>query len=261
MTVTLSHIKKINTYCNANNIDAELLYPNLLIFENNTCVHIVNLLGSNEETQHQSGIHRFDYEISDKILIEHFLLLVFKSGDIIAIDVSKGTQIEITNDTNTSLKICQIRRYEDRLYFVSESGDSFMIPLPIKDLVGKLENNSKLSMPFKKTHVSHLNINEKHNSSICGMNIFVEAGSVKAKCPITGLYEVISTELSLCHVVSWADLVVFVNENSMWIVDIKESQIIYEFEKMDVNYYPVVVHNDLFYYLLWSKNEVRNILT
>lgn len=256
MTITLSQLKKLNTSCNVSHIEAKLLYPKLILFENNISVRVVNLLGNYEETQEPSGYHIFEQEILDKILLDHFVWLVFKSGDITAIDTVKGIQIKVTNDTNTSLKICQIGRIENHLYFISESGDTFVIPLPTSELVKKLsESTTELSVPFKKAHVSHSSIKTKFES-ICGFNICIEDGSVIVKCPVTGLLEVIPSGTKLNHIVSWRDQGIFANESNMWIVDLKESQVVYEFEKTEAIYYPVLAHKDLFYYLLWNKEEV-----
>lgn len=256
MTITLSQLKKFNTFCNVSNIEAKLLYPRLILFENKLCVRVVNLLENNEEAQESGGYYTFDQEIVDNILLDHFVWLVFKSGDITAIDVVKGLQIKITNDTYTSLKICQIRRIVNRLYFISESGDTFVIPLHTSELVKKLiDSTDELSVPFKKAHVSHSSIKTKYDS-ICGLNVYIEEGFVRAKCPLTGITEVISTEKKLNHIVSWRDQAIFANRTNMWVVDLKESQIIHEFEETEENYYPVLANNDLFYYLLWNKEEV-----
>ena len=256
MTITLSQLKQLKTSCNVSNIEAKLLYPKLILFENNICVRVVNLQGNNEEAQEPSGYHTFEQEIVDKILLDHFVLLVFKSGDITAIDVVRGIQIRVTNDTNTSLKICQIGRIENHLYFISESGDTFVIPLHTSELMKQLsESTTELSVPFKKAHVSHSSIKTKFES-ICGLSMYIEEGSVMVKCPITGLVEVISSETKLNQIVSWRDQAIFANKTNMWIVDLKESQVVYEFEKTEAHYYPVFTHNDLFYYLLWSQEEV-----
>lgn len=253
MTITLSQVKKINTSCNANNIEAKLLYPNLLIFENNICLEIVNLLSNNEENRVE---HKFEQEIVDKILFDHYILLVFKSGDILAIDVLKNLQIKITNDTNTSLKICMIGRIGNHFYFISESGDTFIIPIHTSELLKKLdEAANEISVPFKKAQVSHSSIKAKFNR-ICGLNVFIEEGCVMVKCPFTGIVETISTEVNLNHIVAWKDQAVLANETKMWITDLRDAQIIYEFEKTEANYYPVLAHNDLFYFLIWNSEEV-----
>ncbi|KAJ8736454.1 hypothetical protein PYW08_007110 [Mythimna loreyi] len=257
MAITVSQLKKYNTSCNISNIEAKLLYPRLILFENKLCVKVVNLLGNNVETQESSEYHTFDEEIADTILHDQFLWLVFKSGNIIAIDVVKGVQIKVTNDTNTCLKICQIGRIENRLHFISESGDTFLIPLNTSELVKKLgESTKELSVPFKKAHVSHSRIKTRFDS-ISGLNISIEEGSVMVRCPFTGIMEIISTQTKFNDVVTWRDQAIFANKSNMWIVDMKESQVVYEFEKTDENYYPVLAHNDLFYYILWNKEEVQ----
>ncbi|XP_022822043.1 uncharacterized protein LOC111353306 [Spodoptera litura] len=254
MTIALSQVKKLNTTCNANNIEAKLLYPKLLIFENNICLEIVNLLSNNEEN---SVEYKFVQEIVDKILFDHYILLVFKSGDILAIDVLKDLQIKITNDTNTSLKICMVERIGNHFYFISESGDTFIIPIHTSELLKKLdEGANELSVPFKKAQVSHSSIKEKFNT-ICGLNIFIEEGSVMVKCPLSGIVEVVSSELNLNHIVAWKDQAVIANDTKMWITDLRNSQIIYEFEKTEANYYPVLAHNDLFYFLIWNNEEIQ----
>lgn len=260
MTISLSQLKKLNTSSTVSNIEAKLLYPKLILFENNLSVRVVDLLGNHEETREQSGYHTFEQEIVDKILLDHFVWLIFKSGDITAINVMKSIQIKVTNDTNTSLKICQVGRIENHLYFISESGDTFVIPVHTSELVKQLgESTTELSVPFKKAHsISHSIIKTKFES-ICGLNMYIEDGSVMVKCPITGLLEVISTETKLNQIVSWRDQAIFANNTNMWIVDLKESQVVYEFEKTEANYYPIFTHNDLFYYLLWSQEEVSSI--
>ncbi|CAD0194713.1 unnamed protein product [Chrysodeixis includens] len=258
MTVILSQLQTVKTLNGATNIEGRIYYPKLIIFENNTCVRVVDLIANNEDVQDQSNTHEFDQNIADKLLLENFLWIVFKSGDILAIDVLKGLQIKITNDTNTCLKLNQIARYRDRLYFTSESGDSFEIPIHSKELIDLLSKSTdELSVPFKKTPKSHYIFKEKDNISVCGMNIFIEDGSVKVKCPVTGLTEVISSNNNYNHIESWRELVILANETKMWLVDMKEAEIIHEFETSEVKYYPVLTYNDLFYYLMWNKEEVQ----
>uniref|UniRef100_A0A2A4K850 Uncharacterized protein n=1 Tax=Heliothis virescens TaxID=7102 RepID=A0A2A4K850_HELVI len=256
MTITLSQVKSLNS-CITSNIDAKLLYPRVILFENKNSVRIVNLLENNEDIEKQNGYHTFEKEIVDKILLDHFVWLVFKCGDIIAVDVVKGIQIKVTNDTNTSLKICQIGRISNHLHFISESGDTFVIPLDTTVLLKRLcESTNELTVPFKKVHVSHSSIKATENS-INGLNIYIEEGTAKVKCPITGIVESITTKIKLDHVVSWKDQTIFTNGNQMWIIDLKESQVIHEFEEIEGSYYPVLDHNGLFYYLVWSKEKVQ----
>nr|XP_021196153.2 uncharacterized protein LOC110380472 [Helicoverpa armigera] len=256
MTITLSQVKSLNS-CITSNIDAKLLYPKVVLFENKNSVRVVNLLENNEKIEEQNEYYTFEKEIVDKILLDHFVWLVFKCGDIIAIDVVKGTQIKVTNDTNTSLKICQIGRISNHLHFISESGDTFVIPLDTSELLKRLsENTNELTVPFKKAHVSHSSVKTTENS-INGLNIYIEDGTAMIKCPITGIVESVTTKIKLDHIVSWKDQTVFTNGNQMWIIDLKESQVIHEFEKIEGNYYPVLDHNDLFYYLVWSKEKVE----
>lgn len=257
MTVTLSQLKTIKTANTASNIEARIFYPKLILFENNTCVRIVDLIANNEDIQDESNAYHFSQDIADKLLLENFMWIVLKSGDIMAIDVLRGLQLKIANDTNTCLKLRQIARYKDRLYFTSESGDSFEIPIhtnELKDLLGK--STDQVSVPFKKTHKSQYIFKEKDNISACGMKIYIEDGFLKVKCPVSGLTEVISAESNFKNIESWRELVILSNDTNMWIVDLKESEIVHEFESTEAKYYPVLTYNDLFYYLMWNKEEV-----
>lgn len=254
--ITVSHIKTLPATYNVFNIEAEIFYPKIVLFQNNSSVCIMDLSNYQNSTD-PNIIHRFEDEIVDKLLLEHFLWLVFKSGKIIVIDVLKNTQIAIQNENNICLKIYRAKKHQNRLYFFSESGDSFEIPCGVEELMQKLkESSSELPLNFRKTHTPHSSYNTRFQT-VNGMYIFLEAGIVTLKCPVTGLHNAILTEEKLKHHVIWRDLVVFASNFNMWIVDLRDAQVIFGFEKIEDNYYPVLVHNDIFYFLQWNNNEVQ----
>ncbi|XP_075971196.1 kinetochore component rough deal isoform X2 [Anticarsia gemmatalis] len=138
-----------------------------------------------------------------------------------------------------------------------ESGDTFEIPYSTKELVRKVaESTNELPLPFKKVHISHASVKTKFHC-VSGVNLFMEEGAVMVKCPVTGIKEALSIEEKLSCLATWRDYVIFANVSNMWIVDIKDAQVVFGFEKTEANYYPVLAHNDLFYYLLWDGEQVQ----
>lgn len=260
MTVTLTQIKTIHSLSNVTNIEAELFYPKVILIENHRSVYAINLITNNEINAEKSENHRFEENILDKLLLEHFLWLVLESGEIIVIDILKDSRITINNDQNISLKLQKLVEYNNRLCFLSDSGDTFEVSCHVKELVKKLKQNaSEIALPFKKAHISHAVFKTKIHT-ICGTSAFVDAGMLMIKCPTTGLLETVSTDNKINLIATWRDYGIFGNDCNMWLTDIRSGQIIHGFEKSEGSYYPILAHNDIFYYLLWNNEEVNFLL-
>ncbi|CAB3239846.1 unnamed protein product [Arctia plantaginis] len=256
MTITLSEVKTIPSF-NASYVDAELVYPKLILFQNKKNIVVVDLVNNNQDETSEEEIHTFEEEISDKKLVLHFLWLVFESGKIMVIDVFKNTQVIIVNENSISLKLRQIGMYQNRLCFLSESGDSFEISYDIKNVIEQLEKcNVEVHLPFKKTTILST-IFKTTFYSLNGMNLYKESGTIMMECPITGLLEAMCSKMELCNIAIWSDLVVFANDSKMWIVNLQDDQIIFEFENIEGNYYPVQACDDVFYYLQWNSEKVH----
>lgn len=256
MTITLSEVRTIPSF-NASYVDAELVYPKLILFQNKKSIVVVDLVKNNQDDTNEEEIHPYEEEISDKKLVLHFLWLVFESGKIMVIDVFKNTQSIIVNENNVCLKLRQIGIYQNHLCFLSESGDSFEIPYDIRNVTEQLEKSSgEVQLSFRKTTILHTIFKSKFYA-LNGINLYKESGTIMMECPVTGLFELASSKMELFNIAIWSDLAVFANNSKMWIVNLQDDQIVFEFENIEGNYYPVQACDDVFYYLQWNSEKVR----
>lgn len=259
MSIIHSQLKKICTK-SFDHLQVQFLYPKLVIFEDTQSFRIVHLQSKKtQETVEDLDLSfKLDHEILDSVLQDHILWLILRSGEVLVTDVLKGSQLKIRPDNYENYKIHKFRTINHLLFLVSESGECLSAPFRTHELV------EKLNAGLTDITVSLEKANKHYNSLkscipkklINGLEIYSEGSDIVIKCPETGIDEVISTNVKIKHIVPWDDVVFLADESNMWIADLRDGKIVYEFKNVGANYYPLAAHNNGFYYLLWDKTEV-----
>lgn len=259
MSVTCLCLKKLDVSRKVEELHAELLYPKLVIFEDYQNFRIVDL-NTKEETSNSDLVFNFEHEILDKTLQDHLLWIILKSGEIVITDIIKGTQAKIKLDNYTKYQINRLQNVDQKVYFFSEGGECLHAPLSVQELDERIITGaSEITLNLEKTRLRSVNperITKKQQFD--DLYLLIENGDIIAECPITGLQETISTDVKIEHIVPWDELVIFSCKEQMWAVNLRESNVYYKFANIENsgNYYPLAVHNNGLYFLVWDKLEV-----
>lgn len=259
MSVTCLPLKKLEDSGKLEELHAELLYPKLIIFEDSQNFRIVDL-NTKEESGNPDLTFNFKHEILDKILQDHLLWIILKSGEIVVTDITRGTQAKIKLDNYTKYQINRMRNINHKVYFFSEGGECLYAPLSVQELNERIgEGASEISLTLEKTRLRYVDSEHITKKQLFdNLNLFVEKGEIIVECPLTGLHEIISTDVNIGHIVPWGELVVLSSNERMWAVNLRDSNVYYKFENIEHSgtFYPLAVHNNGFYFLVWGKSEV-----
>lgn len=244
--MSFTHSQLINYQTLLNCLHVEILYPKLVIFEGSCIFRILDLKCRKIE----------DYTMDDKIvfirIIDDLLWIILKSGQIIVMNIFTNTKIKLI----TNLMIRSVQSNKGTIILYSESEEHYETPFTTKELDEKLtEGLEELVLTLKTTK---WNKNKEMNnvSILYGLHIFIENGKLNTKCLTTGLTAIIDTDLSLEYFVKWEENLVISSRSQMFVFDLSESKIVYNFENKTLNYYPLVANHGCLYYLMWSKNKV-----
>ncbi|XP_030026859.2 uncharacterized protein LOC115444973 [Manduca sexta] len=248
MTIVHSELLNLDVVNNDVAPQVELIYPKLAIFENSRKYHIVDLKGSSKSTYDE------EIDVVDKKVCKGGLLwLILKSGDVVAIDPSKESKIKIRND---KFKICQIKENKTDLYFISESGEYLIQPYKGEELKNMLEEGvPEIYTTFKKISKDHFD--SDFYATAEGFNLFLENSTIKTQCPLTGLVETVASNVKCNCLLPWEDLVVVADEENMWLIDLKTSEIVYKFAKDSTCYVPIGVHDNVLYYIVRNTLQIQ----
>lgn len=258
MSVTCLPLKKFDASRKLKELHAELLYPNLVIFEDNQNVRIVDL-NTKDESGNRDFALNFEQEILDKTLQDHLLWTILKSGEIVITDIIKGTQAKIKLDNYTKYQINRLQNVNHKVYFFSEGGECLHAPFSVQELSEKISNGAnEISLTLEKTRLRYDSEQITKKQLFDSLYLFVEKGDIIVECPLTGLQDIISTDVAIEHIVPWGELVVLSSKKRMWVVNLRDSTVYYKFENIEHagNYYPLAVHNNGFYFLVWDTLEV-----
>lgn len=257
--VTCLPLKKLNASRKFKELHAELLYPKLVIFEDCHYFRIVDL-NTKEESGNWDLAFKFEHEILDKALQDHLLWIVLKSGEIVVTDIMKGTQAKIKLENYTKYQIHRLRNVNHKVYFFSEGGECLHAPISVQELNERISDGaSEISLTLEKSRLRYVDSERISNKQpFDGLYLFVEKGDIIVECPLTGLQEIITTDINIEHIVPWGELVVLSRKETMWAVNLRDSNVYYKFENIEDtgNYYPLAVHSNGFYFLVWDNLEV-----
>lgn len=259
MSVTCLPLKKLDASRKFEELHAELLYPKLVIFEDYHNFRIVDL-NPKEESGDLNIAFNFEHEILDTTLQDHLLWIILKSGEIFITDILKGAQSKIRLDNYTKYQINRLQNDDHKVYFFSEGGECLYAPLSVLELDEKINKGaSEISVTLEKTRLRCANSEHGAKKQLFnGHYLFVEKGEIIVECPLTGLQETISINADIEKIVPWGELVVLSSKERMWAVNLTDSNVYYTFENTEhsENYYPLAVHNNGFYYFLWTELKV-----
>lgn len=254
MSITYSRIKKFSSF---DLLHAHFIHPKLIIIEDSHKVRILDVTVRNEEHAENDWLFSFETKISSTLLHQRLLWILLKSGEITVINTVSGSQIKIACEKLVNYKIQKLRSQNNNVVVISKSGECLLALYSIKELEqdivdGKPEHTIAVEKSCSTSSAveSHLLTN--------GLNAYTEGEALALKCPITGLCEVLYSDKKILHVVPWGDSPIISDGATMWVVDITDSQILFEFrEDGETTYYPLGAYNNDFYYLLWDQNQVR----
>lgn len=247
MSFTTSIIKQVRVSANLENFKAILCHPKLIFVENNNLVRIVNL--SNDEEQ----IIELNEEIVDVMNQENFLWLVLKSHKMIIIDIISHSQINVSSN----YKINRFENYNGTLFFISESGESFLCPYSTQNLKDKFgEGASEENVCLEKSQILLSDSSSRSEVLWQGLSLYNGNDGLVLKCPVTEISESVATKVPVQNLISWDNVLVLVHDLNMWIVDLQSAKMLFGFSNIGAKYYPMSIYNNMFYYTTWNHSEV-----
>ncbi|KAI5635754.1 hypothetical protein NE865_11550 [Phthorimaea operculella] len=257
MCVTYAQIKTSQNNINSEIKEALFLHPKVIIFEDNKTFRLVDLETKTTEPV-PDHVYRLEDEIRDKRLIENNLWLVLKSGELLVINVLQGLQIKIKSDNFENYRICRLKTADGKLFLFSESEECLGSPLSTQELDKAFANGTEeITVTFEKVRSRRFDYDLPW-SSLDGLKIYSEYGQITVQCPITGLTETIESDAKIKYVIPWMDLAVVASSTDMWLVDLKDSNIAFNFDNpSQKNFYPLAAYNNGFYYMLWDKAKAH----
>ncbi|XP_048004818.1 uncharacterized protein LOC125240785 isoform X2 [Leguminivora glycinivorella] len=253
MSITHSRLKKFSSF---DLVNAHFIHPKLIIQEDTEKVRLCDLTARNEEEDPDNDkIYNFDAKISNTHVHGELLWVLLRSGDIIVINPANGSQIQVTCEKLANYKIQKLRSNEKNVILISKSGECLMVLFSRKDLEqDMIDGKTEHTISIHKYGGSYLPV-ESHMLTN-GLIAYTEGEALVLKCPVTGLYEVMTSTTKLNSAVPWADSLIISDGASMWLVDIKDSRIIYQFKEDGITCYPLGSYNNYFYYLVWDQMQV-----
>ncbi|KAJ2947776.1 hypothetical protein O0L34_g9558 [Tuta absoluta] len=257
MSVTFAQIKTSQNNVNTEIIEALFLYPKVILFEDNKTFRFVDLETKTTEPV-PDRVYQLEHEIQDKKLIENYLWLVVKSGELLIINVLQGSKIKIKSDNFENYRICRLKTAGGKLFLFSESEECLGSPLCTQDLDKAFANGTEeITVTFEKVRSLRFDC-DYLQSNLNGLKIYSEYGQIAVQCPISGLTESIESNIQIKYVLPWRDLAVVASNTNMWLVDLKDSNIAFNFDNPNQrNFYPLAAYNNGFYYMIWDKAEVH----
>lgn len=258
MTVSCLPLKKISASKNLKELHAELLYPKLIIFEDYQNFRIVDL-NTKEESDKSDLVFNFEYDILDKTLQDHLLWIILKSGEIFITDIINGTQAKIKLDNYNKYQINRLQNVNHKVYFFSEGGECLHALLSVQELNERISKGAnEIFLTLEKTRLRCVGEHVIKKQRLDNLYLFIENGDIIVECPLTGLQETISTNVKVEYIVPWGELVVLSSKEQMWTVNLRDSNVYYKFENDEHSgsYYPLAIHNNRLYFLVWNKLEV-----
>ncbi|XP_063616813.1 uncharacterized protein LOC134790004 [Cydia splendana] len=252
MSITHSRLKKFPSF---DLVNAHFIHHKLIIQEDTEKVRICDLTARTEEDPDNNKVYNFDAKISNTHVHGELLWVLLRSGDIIVINPATGTQIKVTCEKLVKYKIQKLRSNENNVILISKSGECLVVLFSRKDLEQDIvDGKAEHTISIDKYGGSYLAV-ESHLLTN-GLIAYIEGETLVLKCPLTGLYEVMSSTKKILYAVPWADSLIISDGETMWLVDIKDSHIMYEFKEDGITYYPLGSYNNDFYYLVWDQMQV-----
>lgn len=248
MSVQYTCLQKLNVSDEVTSFETKFSYPKLVIFENSQNLRILDLDCKNEEV-----IEKVlqDEVIVDKTLKDGLLWYIYKTGKINIVNLFNGKKMELVDER---FKFIHMKVKDNELFLISESGEFLRLPYTSKEICEKMDTDeSKLHVSLKEVNT---HIDWKSNIEINGLQILIEEGGLKAKCPVTGVMENVTSNVNLDHVFSWDVITILSNKSNMWVVDFKDSNVIFEFGYKATVYCPVGIHNNILYYIVIDEKQV-----
>lgn len=255
MTIINSTIKKLSKSEKTNVLQAKFFYPKLVIFEDVTTFRILDLEEKKEDLTEREQLYKMSEEITDSALQDHFLWIALKSGQFLVTDLLNGSQIKIIVNNYSNLKFQQANT--NSFYFKSDSGEYLKAPYSTMELTKIIsEGQCEHDISLKKFNISQEDSKPYGATDANGLMYYIEAGSLICQCPLTGFKETLLCQVPLSHALAWGDHIILADKSKMWIMDINNMNILFEFECNKSNFLPVMVYNNTFYYLEDYDQEV-----
>ncbi|CAH2102700.1 unnamed protein product [Euphydryas editha] len=254
MSILQKCFRKIQPFKTLSNISAELIYPKLVIFEEEIIVRIYDITKSVEENT--KDVHSFDKEISNYIIYGPYLWVLLTSGELYVIHILKNSILKVKYNSYTNYKIRRFIIHNSNLIFISESGEKLCVSIT-NDMLDEEFNKGTVDIviSFEKSPVI-INKNININNYDYETTMYIDAGKLMIKCNITGLIETIFANTDLRYVTKWNDFNVICDSLNMWVLN-QSFDLIHTFENTGRYYYPLTTYNDIFYYLSWNKDEIE----
>ncbi|XP_050347581.1 uncharacterized protein LOC126771622 isoform X2 [Nymphalis io] len=251
MTIIQKCLQKIQPAKTLSNISAEFAFPNVVIFEEKTNVRICDIT----KPENTNDVHSFHKEISNYILYGHHLWLLLISGEIYVIHIIKKSIIQVQCNSLANYKIQRFIIHNSNLIFVSESGERLCVHLIEQTLEEAFFKGAHdITISFEK-YPSSINTNITFHSYEKETTIYIDEGKLVVKCNTSGLVDVIKANTELQYVAQWNDMNVICDDVNMWILN-QQFDLVFKFESNNDHYYPLAAKNDIFYYVIWKKDEI-----
>lgn len=257
MTIIHSCVKKISGLSALNCVNAELVYPKIVLFEDKRTVHILDIADLNEI---HTNVHSFQSDIVHQIIYNGNLWMALKSGDLYVLNLRKDALIEIKSTSNANYKVRRFSVYDSRLVLLSEGGERLVASFSNKGLQEEFDKNTKefsVSLVKSPIPVNALDCETRNVNN--GFNISIDSGKLLVKCLYTGLTDVIATDPKLQYVSLWNEMVIIAADTKMWALN-EKFQLLFEFENISSQYFPLAAHADILYYITWNREEVNYYL-
>ncbi|XP_060807754.1 uncharacterized protein LOC106138151 [Amyelois transitella] len=241
-------------------LDAIFVYPKLVIIEDNRTIRILDLIDIRDKDVDaiRNKPYDFDNDILDSTLSQNNIWVILKTGEIFVIDLNCGSCIKVFIENHQNLKFHQIESDGSNIFLVNEDGECFSVSLITEDFNENPDNSIetyKISVKrsnFRRTTLEAL----RQKPSIYGLDLYLSGSDILLRCPMTGLERILPTNKFFEHVVPWGNTAVLVDKSGMYIIDLEDAGILYEFGKNEGYYYPVGSYENIFYYILWDDKEV-----
>ncbi|XP_045778926.1 uncharacterized protein LOC123876673 [Maniola jurtina] len=254
MTIIRSCIKKISGFDTLNCVHAELIYPKIVIYEDKKTVHILDITDPNEIQTIVS--HSFQSPIVHQIIYNENIWVALSTGELFVVSLKNGALMEIKCISNANYKVRRFAIYNSQLILISESGERLVTSFT-KDALEEefVKNTKETSVNLDKAQIPVNAIHYDTRNEYNGMDICIDSGKLILKCLCTGLTDVIAIHPQLKYVSLWNGMIVIATDFKMWILN-QKFDLIFEFENIGSQYFPLASYNDILYYITWNKEEI-----
>ncbi|XP_072944785.1 uncharacterized protein rod [Epargyreus clarus] len=255
MSIKQTRLKKLSIARPESDIQVPFSYPFVILFEDNKNIRIVNVL---DKDACLKNTYTLEKDVKSYILHDQMLWLAFDSSELIVIDVIKGLQLKLIINNYANYKIIRFVTDDKNLFLISESGERLAAPFSSEKLISKFDTGvTEEVVSLEKSFKSFKNFSKENTIFSNGLYMYPKDSNIGVKCPITGVTDFIYSENDVEYIVPWGDTTVLGNKTQLWILNIKEYDVIYEFENVGSHYYPLDTNNNVFYYLVWDNEEVH----